>query len=95
MRKIIFEVEYFIKKYDLSNQKNSVYISSRDDYIRPLFCFKETKNTGLSIFNYLKQKKLIFNFFVNRNWKKKTIIRKRAKILAVNRKKPTPCLSHP
>ena len=29
----------------------------------------------------MKQKKLIFNFFVNRNWKKK-----RAKILADNRK---------
>ena len=30
----------------------------------------------------MKQKKLIFNFFVNRNWKKITDSRKRAKILA-------------
>ena len=48
--------------------------------LRPLFCFKDTKNTGLLIFNSLKQKKLIFNFVVNRNWKKITDSRKRAKI---------------
>ena len=34
------------------------------------------------MFNFLKQKKLILNFFVNRNWKKLTDSRKRAKILA-------------
>ena len=34
----------------------------------------------------MKQKKLIFNFFVNRNWKKLTDSRKTAKILADNRK---------
>ena len=44
------------------------------------------KNTGLLIFNSLKQKKLIFNFLVNRNWKKLTGSRKRARILADNRK---------
>ena len=38
----------------------------------------------------MKQKKLIFNFFVNRNWKKLTESRKRAKILAVNRKSHYP-----
>ena len=38
-----------------------------------LFCFEDTKNTGLLIFNSLKQKKLIFNFFINRNWKNLTI----------------------
>ena len=54
--------------------------------LRPFFCFKDTKNTGLLIFNSLKQKKLIFNFVVNRNWKKLTDSRKRAKILADNRK---------
>ena len=55
--------------------------------LRPLFCFKDTKNTGLLIFNSLKQNKLIFNFVVNRNWKKLTDHgRKRAKILANNRK---------
>ena len=51
--------------------------------LRPLFCFKDT---GWLIFNFLKQKKLIFNFFVNRNWKKLADSRKRAKILADNRK---------
>ena len=42
------------------------------------------EKTGLLIFNSLRQKKLIFNFFVNRNRKKLTDIRKRAKILADN-----------
>ena len=42
------------------------------------------------MFNFLKQKKLIFNFFVNRNWKKITDSRKRAKILADNRKSHHP-----
>ena len=40
--------------------------------------------------NFLKQKKLIFNFFVNRNWNKLTDSRKRAKILADNRKNHHP-----
>ena len=38
----------------------------------------------------MKQKKLIFNFFVNRNWKKLTDSSKRAKILADNRKSHHP-----
>ena len=38
----------------------------------------------------MKQKKLIFNFFVNRNWKKLTDSRKRSKILADNRKSHHP-----
>ena len=38
----------------------------------------------------MKQKKLIFNFFVNRNWKKLTDSRKRAKILSDNRKSQHP-----
>ena len=54
--------------------------------LRPLFRFKDTKDTGLLIFNSLKQKKLIVNFVVNRNWKKLTDSRKRVKILADNRK---------
>ena len=54
--------------------------------LSPLFCFKDTKNTRLLTFNSLKQKKLIFNFVDNRNWKKLTDSRKRAKILADNRK---------
>ena len=48
------------------------------------------EKTGLLIFNSLKQKKLIFNFFVNGDWKKLTAIRKRAKILADNNKTTTP-----
>ena len=48
------------------------------------------KIAGLLIFNSLKQKKLIFNFFVIRNWKKLTDSRKRAKILADNRKSHQP-----
>ena len=58
--------------------------------LRPLFCFKDTKNTGLLIFNSIIQKKLIFNLVVNRNWKKLTDSRKRAKILADNRKSHHP-----
>ena len=38
----------------------------------------------------MKLKKLIFYFFVNRNWKKLTDSRKRAKILADNRKSHHP-----
>ena len=38
----------------------------------------------------MKEKKLIFNFFVNRNWKKLTDSRKRAKVLALNRKSQHP-----
>ena len=42
------------------------------------------------IFNSLKQKKLVFNLFVNRNWKKLTDSRKRAEILADYRKSHHP-----
>ena len=58
--------------------------------LRPLFCFEDTKNTGLFIFNSLKQNQLIANFFVNHNWKTLTDSRKRAKILANNRKSHHP-----
>ena len=58
--------------------------------LRPLFCFKDTKNTRWLIFNSLKKKKLIINFFVNRYWKKLTGSRKRAKMLADNRKNRHP-----
>ena len=44
-----------------------------------MILLKDTKNTGLLIFIYLKQKKLIFNFFVNRNWNKLTDSRKTTK----------------
>ena len=74
------------KKYELTNvkivQKNGLF--HPEMILRPLFCFKDTKDTGL--FNSLKRKKLIVNFVVNRNWKKLTDSRKRAKTLADNRK---------
>ena len=54
--------------------------------LRSLFCFKFTKLEVYLIFNSLKQKKLTFNFFVYRNRRKLTDSRKRAKILADNRK---------
>ena len=47
-----------------------------------LYFALKIKNTGLVIFDSLKQKKLIFNFFFNRNWKKLTDSRKRAKIFS-------------
>ena len=53
--------------------------------LRPLLFFEDTKNAGLLIFNS-ETKKVIFNFFINRNWKKLTDSRKRANILADNRK---------
>ena len=44
-----------------------------------MILLKDTKNTGLLIFIYLKQKKLFFNFLVNRNWNKLTDSRKTTK----------------
>ena len=80
------------RKYDLSNvkffQKNGLF--HNEMILRPLFRFKDTKNTGLLIFNSLKQKELISNFVANRNWKKLTDSRKRAKILGDNRKSHHP-----
>ena len=49
-----------------------------------LYFALKIEKTVLLIFNSLRQKKLIFNFFLNRNRKKLTDIRKRAKILADN-----------
>ena len=65
------------------------FILSRDDP-KTFILLWRYKNTGLLIFNSLKQKKLIFNFFVNRNWKKLTDSRKRAQTLADNRKSHHP-----
>ena len=79
-------------KYGLLNVKNfqKNFLFYPEIILRPLFCFKVRKNTGLLIFNSLKQRKLIFNFFVNRNWKNLTDSRKRAEILADNRKRQHP-----
>ena len=71
--KIILEVEYFIKSMIYQMLKFFRRIALHPEMIlliRPLFYFKHTKNTGSLTFNSLKQKKLIFNFFVNRNCKK-------------------------
>ena len=54
------------------------------------FALKIEKKTGLLIFYSLREKKLIFNFFVNSNWKKLTDSLKRAKILDDNRKSHHP-----
>ena len=91
MRKIIFKMEYFINSMIYQMLKFFKRITSFYPVmiLRPLFCFEDTKNTGLLIFNSLKQKKLIINFF-NRNWKKLNDSRKRAKILADNRKSHHP-----
>ena len=92
MCKIILEVEYFIKSMIYQMLKFFKRIAyfiprwSKDLY----FSFEDRKKSGLLIFNSLKQKKLIFNFFVNRNWKKLTDSRKKAKILADNRKSHHP-----
>ena len=81
MRKMILEVE-FLKSMIYEILKIFRKITFHPEMIlRHLFL----KSTGFLIFNSLKQKKLIFNFFVNRNWKKSTDSRKRAKILADNR----------
>ena len=50
-----------------------ITLSYPEMILRPLFCFEDTKNTRLLIINSLKpKKKLIFNFFVNRNQIEKT-----------------------
>ena len=92
MRKTILEVQYFIKSmiYQmLIFFFKRIALFYPEMILRPLFCFEDTKNTGF-LFHYLKQKKLIFNFFVNRNWKKLTDSLRRAKFLADNRKSHHP-----
>ena len=92
MRKIILEMEYFIQSmiYQIIKFFKRIGSFYPEIILRPLFCFEDKNNTGLLIFNYLKQKKLIFNFLVNRNWKNFTDSRKRAKISAHNRKSNHP-----
>ena len=54
----------FDKEKKFLRLKNSPASSITFLMIRPLFCFEDTKNSGLLIFNSLKQKKLIFNFLL-------------------------------
>ena len=63
MRKMILEVE-FLKSMIYEILKIFRRITFYPELLQ-LQLFK--KNTGLLIFNSLKQKKLIFNFFVNLN----------------------------
>ena len=82
MRKMILEVEFLTSMiYEIWKIFGRITFHP-EMILRHLF----QKNTGLLIFNSLKQKKLIFDFFVNRNWKKLTGSGKRARILADNRK---------
>ena len=85
-------MEYFIQRmiYQMVNFFKRIASFYTEMILRPLFCFEDTKNTGLFIFNSLKQNQLIANFFVNHNWKTLTDSRKRAKILANNRKSHPP-----
>ena len=67
-------MEYFINSmiHQILKFFKGIISSYPEIILRPLFRFKDTKNTGLLTFNSLKQKKLIFNFVVNPNWKKLT-----------------------
>ena len=55
MRKIIFKMEYFINSMIYQMLKFFKRITSFYPVmiLRPLFCFEDTKNTGLLIFNSL------------------------------------------
>ena len=55
MRKIILEMEYFIKSMIYQMLKSFKRMAT-------FILLWRYKNTGLLIFNSLKQKKLIFNF---------------------------------
>ena len=93
MCKIVLKMEYFINCviYQMLKFFKTIISFYPEMILRPLFCFEDTKNTGLLIFNSLKQKKLMFNFVVNRNWKKiNRYSLKRAEILADNRKRHHP-----
>ena len=66
MRKIILKMEHFINSMIYQMLKFFARITSfyPEMILRPLFCFEDTKYTGLLIFNSLKQNKLIFNFLL-------------------------------
>ena len=81
MCKIVLKMEYFINSviYQMLKFFKTIISFYPEMILRPLFCFEDTKNTGLLIFNSLKQKKLIFNFLLTVTEKKLTDSRKRAK----------------
>ena len=87
----MLEVEYFIKSmiYQmLKSFKRIAYFIPRGS--EDLYFSLKVQKIQVIIFNFLKEKKLIFNFFVNRNWKKSTDGRKRAKSLVDKRKSHHP-----
>ena len=81
MCKIVLKMEYFINCviYQMLKFFKTIISFYPEMILRPLFCFEDTKNTGLLIFNSLKQKKLIFNFLLTVTEKKLTDSRKSAK----------------
>ena len=81
MCKIVLKMEYFINSviYQMLKFFKTIISFYPEMILRPLFCFEDTKNTGLLIFNSLKQKKLIFNFLLTVTEKKLTDSRKSAK----------------
>ena len=81
MCQIMLKMEYFINSviYQMLKFFKTIISFYSEMILRPLFCFEDTKNTGLLIFNSLKQKKLIFNFLLTVTEKKLTDSRKRAK----------------
>ena len=81
MCQIMLKMEYFINSviYQMLKFFKTIISFYPEMILRPLFCFEDTKNTGLLIFNSLKQKKLIFNFLLTVTEKKLTDSRKSAK----------------
>ena len=81
MCKIVLKMEYFINSviYQMLKFFKTIISFYPEMILRPLFCPEDTKNTGLLIFNSLKQKKLIFNFLLTVTEKKLTDSRKSAK----------------
>ena len=69
-------------------QKNNLF--HPEMMLRLLFCFKDTKKYRLINIKLFETIEIIFNVFVNRNWKKLTDSRKRAKTLADSRKSHHP-----
>ena len=68
----------FVFIVNISMHKIILEVEYFKSMIYQLFKIFKTKNTGLLIFNSLKQKKMIFKFFVYRNLKNVTDSLKKA-----------------
>ena len=88
MRKIILEVEYFLKSIIYQMLK----FFKRTAYFIPRWSedLYSKKYRLIYILLFETKEVIIFNIFVNRNWKKLTDSRKKANILADNRKNHHP-----